>query len=443
MKFSRKDILITGFALLAMFFGAGNLIFPPMLGLQSGEDLPWAILGFIATGVGLPFLGVTAVALAGGDLEFIANRVHPAFSKIITTISVLCIGPLLAIPRTAATTYEVAIASFFNAPTPFMNTVALLITSTIFFIIVLFFVLKPTQLINNIGKILTPFMLIFLAIIILKGLITPLGSAGPSNYANPFSTGFLEGYNTMDAIASVIFGMIIVKGIREKGVSDRGSVARITIMAGSIAAAGLAFIYIGLGYIGSTTANVFTGENQGQLLVFISQGLLGTPGQAIMGIVMALACLTTAIGLVASCGEYFSRLSHYRISYNAVAIITTLVSFLLSNLGLVQILKISVPLLVFVYPIIIALIILTLLHNVFRGSRIVYVFSVGIVVLFVILDALKGFGNTLGIDVSLLTQLLNYLPLYQQGLGWVIPAAATAILMTLISYFLPNINKSL
>lgn len=429
MKYSSKDILITGFALLAMFFGAGNLIFPPMLGLQSGEQLPWALLGFIITGVGLPFLGVTAVAKAGGDLEILANRVHPAFSKIITTISVLCIGPLLAIPRTAATTYEVAIAPVTQSYNPQLM---LLLTSAVFFTLALFFVLKPTRILDNVGKILTPIMLIFLAVIIFVGIKSPLADFGPNTYANPFSQGFLEGYNTMDAIASVIFGMIIVKGIKDKGVTNNSQIARITIMAGSIAALGLGFIYIGLAYIGATTGTLFTGTNHGQMLIFLCESLLGGAGKVIIGVVMALACLTTAIGLVASCGEYFSRLFNYRVSYNTVAIITTLISFVLANMGLANILKISVPLLEFVYPIIIVLILLALFHNVFKGRRSVYVWTVGTIVIYVTLDFIYDMGALVGLDFGFIQQMLNILPFYKIGLGWFIPA----VLALCISFFL-------
>ena len=430
MKFSNKDILVTGFALLAMFFGAGNLIFPPMLGLQSGDQLFWALLGFVATGVGLPFLGITAVAKAGGDLELLANRVHPAFSKIITTISVLCIGPLLAIPRTAATTYEVAIAPV----TQYLNPqVGLLLTSVVFFTLTLFFVLKPTKILDNVGKILTPLMLIFLAIIIYLGVTNPLAPIGENSYTNPFSQGFLEGYNTMDAIASVIFGMVIVKGIKNKGVTDNNQIVKITVISGVIAALGLGFIYIGLGYIGATTGTLFTGDNHGQMLIFLSESLLGAVGKTIMGVVMALACLTTSIGLVSSCGEFFSRLFHNRVSYNTVTIITTLISFVLANMGLAKILKVSVPLLVFVYPIIIVLIMLGIFHNLFKGKRAVYVYTVGVIVLYVFLDTIYGLGQSLGINLGFIYTLLDLLPFYQLGLGWLVPAVVTLALTMVFS----------
>jgi len=429
-----KDILITGLALLAMFFGAGNLIFPPMLGVQSGESLLPALLGFILTGVGLPFLGVTAVAKVGGDLELLANRVNPVFSKIITTIAVLCIGPLLAIPRTAATTFEVAIVPFRPTDDPATIKIALLVTTVVYFLITLFFVLKPTKLLTNLGKILTPFLLLFLAIIIIKGILTPMGSIGEGSYSSPFARGFIEGYNTMDAIASTIFGMIIVKGIRARGIKDSSALTKITIKAGMIAAAGLAFIYVGLAYVGATTGTLYTGDNPGQLLSFLSTALLGNAGKLIIGLAIALACLTTSIGLVASCGEYFSRLSHYRLSYNTVAIVTTLVSFILANMGLAKILEISVPLLVIIYPIIMVLILLALFHDLFRGRKAVYVYTVGVTVILVLADAVYSLGTGLGLNLEFIPQMLSHLPLYGQGLGWVLPAVLVAILTTVFTF---------
>lgn len=425
LQFTRRDVLVTGFALLAMFFGAGNLIFPPMLGLQSGDQLFWAALGFIVTGVGLPLLGVTAVAIAGGDLEYLANRVHPTFSKIITTISLLCIGPLLAIPRTAATTFEVAIAPNISVSN---HQIPLFITTLVFFALTLFFVLRPTKILDSVGKLLTPLMLIFLAVIIFLGVTGPLAEPGPSSYTTPFASGFLEGYNTMDAIASVIFGMIIVKGLRSKGLKDNSQIVRITIISGFIAAAGLAIIYLGLAYIGSTTGTLYPGDNHGGMLIFISESFLGTFGRALIGIVMALACLTTAIGLIASCGEFFSRLSKNRLSYNTVSVIATIVSFVLANMGLANILKFSVPLLVFVYPIIISLVLLSLLNNLFNGSRAVYVFTVGVTVLFVVAESIYNIGNSFGVNLAFINNALNMLPFYDIGLGWVVPVTLVLVL---------------
>lgn len=432
MKLSNREIFVTGLALLAMFFGAGNLIFPPMLGKLAGEDLWLAVFGFIVTGVGLPLLGVTAVAMAGGDLEKLGSRVNPLFGKIITTVVVLCIGPLLAIPRTCATTYEVGVAPFLGDLSPVMSSLALAVTTVIFFAIVLAFVLRPSQIIHNLGKILTPLLLLFLGIIIFKGIVSPGAGIGAANYSTPFIQGFLEGYNTMDALAATIFGLVIVNSVRNKGVTDNNEIAKITIIAGIVAAVGLGSVYIGLAYIGATTGILYAGDNQGELLSFMSEYLLGSFGKVAIAIGMALACLTTAIGLVASCGSFFSRLTNNRVSYNTICIIATLVSALLANMGLATILEVSVPLLVTVYPIVIALVLLGIIHNLFKGKKIVYVTTVGITTILALVNLAASIGQRLGIQLGL-DKLLVYLPMHDQGLGWVVPALIVFVVGTLYS----------
>ncbi|WP_031513548.1 branched-chain amino acid transport system II carrier protein [Desulfofalx alkaliphila] len=432
MQLTKKEVLVTGLALLAMFLGAGNLIFPPMLGLQAGEMMWWAVLGFVATGVGLPLLGVTAVAKAGGDLQYLANRVHPLFSKVITTVVVLSIGPLLAIPRTAATTFEVGIAPFLQLNTPGEAKLALAISTFIFFGITLLYVLRPTKIVDNVGKFLMPALLLFLGVIIYKGMVSPMGTVGVSQYTSPFAQGFLEGYNTMDALASVIFGLVIVNAIKAKGITNNNEIARVTIWAGVIAAAGLAAVYVGLAYVGATSGSNFTGDNPGQLLAYLTKSLLGSTGQMVVAITIALACLTTAIGLVSSCGRFFNRLTNEKISYNTVCIIAVLVSLLLSNMGLAKILEVSVPLLVTVHPIVIVLVLLSLAHNLFGGKKPVYVAAVGGTTVLVLTNLLLDVANNLGIKLTMLSSALSYLPMREQGLEWVIPAIVMAVVGLMI-----------
>ncbi len=422
MQLTRKEVFYTGLALLAMFFGAGNLIFPPVLGQQAGEHLWIAMFGFIVTGVGLPLMGVTAVAKAGGDLEYLANRVHPLFSKVITTIVVLCIGPLLAIPRTAATTYEVAVVPFLGKA----SGLSLAVTSVVFFTVVLLFVLRGSKLIDDVGKILTPLLILFLAIVIIKGVFYPQGSIGAAQFELPFSKGFLEGYNTMDALASVIFGMVIVNALQDKGVKDKQVIAKVTITAGIIAAVGLSVIYLGLAYIGATTGNSFTGDNPGQMLSFLTTALLGSLGKVVIAIAMTLACLTTAIGLVACCGSFFSRLSNNRISYNTICCMTVILSTLLANMGLAKILEVSVPLLVTVYPIIIVLVILALCHNLFRGNRMVYVTSIIGASLVVLAGLVEMIAAKFGVNLHI-QNVLAIMPWQEHGLGWVTPTLFMAV----------------
>ncbi|SMB92890.1 branched-chain amino acid:cation transporter, LIVCS family [Desulfonispora thiosulfatigenes DSM 11270] len=438
MKLGKKDILITGLALLAMFLGAGNLIFPPKLGLQAGGSFWPAIFGFIITGVGLPLLGVTAVAKAGGDLELLANRVNPLFSKIITTIVILSIGPMLAIPRTAATTFEVGVAPFLGTTDPATVKMALAVTTLIFFLITLLFVLKPTKILDSVGSILTPFLILFLGIIIFKGISSPLGVASKATLVSPFTKGFLEGYNTMDALASVIFGLAIANSIKGKGIEDKKEVAKVTISAGIIAAIGLSAIYLGISYIGSTTGTLFTGDNPGQLLSFVVDSLLGSTGKLVLALTMALACLTTSIGLVASCGSFFNRLTKGKVSYNTICIITVLISAILANMGLSKILEVSAPLLVTVYPIIIVLVVISLFDGLFKGNRAVYIISITGTVILSLTNLIYSIGTNMGLNLNFIKNALSVLPLYDKGLEWIIPA----FLLALVANFVKPSNSS-
>ena len=439
MKLTKKEIIVTGLALLAMFLGAGNLIFPPMLGKLAGDDVWIAVLGFVTTGVGLPMLGVTAVALAGGDLEHLGSRVHPLFGTIITTIVILSIGPLLAIPRTAATTFEVGVVPFLTNSSPENIKIALAVTTVIFFSISLLFVLRPSKLVDNVGKILTPVLILFLGLIIYKGIIASQAAFGAAEYATPFTQGFLEGYNTMDALASVIFGLVIINAVKGKGVTDNKEIAKVTIIAGIIAAVGLSSVYIGLAYIGATTGTTFTGDNPGQMLSYITEVLLGAWGKITIALAMTLACLTTAIGLIASCGSYFNRLTNNRISYNTICIATALVSALLANMGLAKILEVSVPLLVTVYPIIIVLILLAVTNSIFNGERSVYVAAIGTTTVIALVNLAASIGEKAGISLAfVLEEILAYLPLQKQGLGWVMPA----LIMAVIGMFFKTKSKA-
>ncbi|WP_066633910.1 branched-chain amino acid transport system II carrier protein [Desulfolucanica intricata] len=426
MQLSKKEIFVTGLALLAMFLGAGNLIFPPMLGFNAGTDLWWAAAGFIMTGVGLPLLGVTAVARAGGDLEYLANRVHPLFSKIVTTIVVLSIGPLLAIPRTAATTFEVAVTPFLQTAGQAAAQPALAVTTLVFFVATLLFALRPSEITDNLGKLLTPLMVIFLGILIFKGVTAPIGTMGAGQYAAPLARGFLEGYNTMDALASVIFGLVIVNAVKAKGVTNNSEIARVTILAGVIAAIGLSSIYTGLTYVGATTGATFTGDNPGQMLTYITEALIGPAGKFVIAVTMTLACLTTAIGLVSTCGAFFSRLSGNRVSYNVICVITALVSLVLANMGLSKILELSVTLLVAIYPVIIVLVLLSLGHKLFKGKREVYIASVSATVVVNLANTVNSIAAKTGIKLPVVGNALTYLPLHEQGLDWVIPAILMA-----------------
>ncbi|WP_102274256.1 branched-chain amino acid transport system II carrier protein [Cytobacillus massiliigabonensis] len=426
---STKQIMAVGLMLFALFFGAGNMIFPPFLGQDAGTNVWTAIIGFLITGVGLPLLAIIAIARVG-DVQTMASRVHPVYGVIFTVVMYLVIGPLFAIPRTGTVSYEIGVIPFLsesavNSPLP------LAIFSVVFFAITAWLAMNPTKLVDTIGKILTPALLIILTVIVIKALITPLGDPqtpiGP--YVDgPFFKGFVEGYLTMDTIAALVFGIIVISSIQGLGVSNKKSITKICVQAGLIAAAGLALVYLSLAYIGSTAPDAIgIQENGGALLSKAADHLFGSFGSIILALAIVFACLTTSIGLVSACATYFNKLMP-RYSYKTIVLIFSIFSMIIANIGLTQLIAFSVPVLVIIYPLAIVLIVLSFFHNFFKGYSLVYIVALIPTGIISLIDGLK----TAGLNVSALTDSLSFLPLFDQGIGWIVPAIAGA----LVGYFI-------
>ena len=435
MKKGFKDCIIVGFALFAMFFGAGNLIFPPLLGFITGSKWTVTFIAFSITGICIPILGIFAMGKAGGDVQHFAGKVHPLFADIFGTVIMLGIGPLLAIPRTAATTYEIGVL-------PFSTSVSPAVSSIIFFVIVLIFSIKSSKVIDTIGKYLTPILIIVLAAIIIRSFITPLGpfeNPAPQNF---FLKGFLEGYQTMDALAAMLFATIIINNIKERGYSDRKSLLKINLSAGLIAAAGLLLVYGGLLHAGASASAVFPKNiNRTSLLINICAHLWGNTGKIILSLSIAFACLTTAIGLTATAGNFFRKLFRNKVSYETIVIVVSVFSCWLANYGVENIIRYSVPLLEALYPVCILLTIMNLFDD-YIPNRYYYVGgTVGTLLVscaqaFVsteglINDLLRGFG-TKPVSFEGLSALLNELPLSSIGISWLIPALIGAVLFGII-----------
>lgn len=404
-----NDVLVVGVALFAMFFGAGNLIFPPFMGMMAGSSWGLALLGFLITGIGMPLLGIMASARAGGNVEHLASRVNPAFGRVMSIVIILAIGPLLAIPRTGATTFElgvVPIAPWFS-PALF---------SVVYFGVTLFFALNQSAVVDKIGKILTPFLLGTLAWIIIKGIITPLGPIVDQSFANPFGRGFLEGYQTMDAMASVVFAEIVIGALVFKGYSTSSDQVKLTSMAGLIAAVGLGLVYGGLMYVGATAVTRFpAGIERTQLVVGISQALLGEAGKVALGLAVGLACLTTSIGLTATVAEYFSKLFKGRVGYKTICVITVVFSGIFATVGVTTIVRLAVPLLVTVYPVVIVLILLTM-----AGVRQKAVYTGAVVG--ALSTSIFEASAAAGFTITPVAELIARIPLASAGFPWILPA---------------------
>ncbi|MDU6334595.1 branched-chain amino acid transport system II carrier protein [Clostridium sporogenes] len=421
-KTSSKDFIVIGFALFAMFFGAGNLIFPPFIGNLVGDKAPVAIIGFLITGVGLPLSAIIACAKINGTFSDISGRVGKMFAIISTTALILAIGPMLCIPRTAATTYELTVQPIFPGITP-------VVSAIIYFSICLVFVLRPSGIVDSIGKVLTPCLLVMLSIIIIKGLVSPLGPVVNTNFKGAFSTSLLEGYQTMDTMGSVIYASIILAAVRSKGYTDQKDVISVTIKSGMVAIIGLGLVYGGLMILGSQTSQIISGKiGRTALVIEIVKRDLGNIGIVILGIAVGLACLTTAVGLLSTGAEYLSKLTKGKVSYNVFAIIISLVSGILGIGGVDKIIKFSVPILQILYPIVIVLIVITLLGKAVKNDSVVK-FTVYITLIVSIIDTM----NTLtGEKVTFIKGILGIIPLSGLGFAWLIPAIIAFIIGTIV-----------
>ncbi|MCA1056893.1 branched-chain amino acid transport system II carrier protein [Rossellomorea aquimaris] len=418
-------ILTVGLMLFALFLGAGNMIFPPFLGQQAGDHVWTGITGFLITGVGLPLMGVIAIAKSGGDLQTLASRVHPVFGLIFTIVMYLAIGPFFGIPRTGTVAYEIGIIPFLSEDAAKYG-VSLLIYSIVFFALTAWLAMNPSKLVDRIGKILTPSLLIILTVLVVKSIVTPMGSFGEPNaaYGNgALFKGFIEGYLTMDTIAALVFGIVVINAIKDRGITNRASLTKITIIAGVIAAAGLALVYLSLSYIGATsTDSIGVQANGGAILSAAANHLFGSFGAVILGLAITFACITTSVGLVSACAQFFTKI--IPISYPKLVIVLSLFSMLIANIGLTQLIAVSLPVLIIIYPLAIVLILLSFMHNWFNGYSLVYVFALVPTGLISLIDGLK----TAGMDVSSISNALSFLPFYAEGIGWLLPALVGAVI---------------
>ena len=418
--YKTKDVLLTGFALFAMLFGAGNLIFPPMLGYETNSSWISTMLAFTITGVGFPFLGILSVSIVGNGIKDFANRVSPMFSTIFAIISILAIGPMLAIPRTGATAYEI---TFLH--NGMNNTIYKYIYLFCYFGIVILFSLRANKVIERVGKILTPILLLLLFLIIAKGIFFSGLSIKPDIYPYAFKKGFLEGYQTMDTIASIAYAGIILKAIKNGRNLTQKQEFSFLIKAGLVAILSLALIYGGFALVGAKMHSVLVTKDKIELLVKTTSYLLGGYGNLILAICVAGACLTTAIGLVATVGEFFSSITSFK--YENIVIFTVIISFLLSILGVESIIRISVPILIFIYPVMISLIILNLFGKYIKND---YVYK-GVVLFTGIIGLIESLAS-IGITNTYTNSVLEILPFSDYGLTWLFPGLIGYILFSLI-----------
>lgn len=431
-KLTTKQYLLISTLLFGMFFGAGNLIVPPMTGKMAGENVWITMVFFCVTAVVLPIMGVIAVAKSGG-LKNLALRVDGKFAAVFTAAIYLSIGPALGIPRAGSVPFEMAIRPYL--PEMFSGPWSLFAYTVLFFGVAYWLSLTPSKLVERMGKIITPCLLILMAVLFVtslaKGMPLPAKPLGEVYQTAPGLQGFIDGYMTMDTIAALNFGLVISMVIYELKVKEEKEMIKITIKSGMMAGGLLVMIYFLLAYLGAASAGMFADtENGAQILGQVSMHLLGTSGTILQGAIFTLACLTTCVGLITSTGKYFTTLTD-KFSYKSWATIWTVLSFIFANIGLNAILKYNVTVLFVLYPISIVLIVLALSEKWLGNSPVVYRATIYTTALVSMVGALKA---ELDLEIPLLYPLFAQLPLHSFKLGWVIPALTVLVLSYGLSF---------
>ena len=412
------DSIVVGFALFAMFFGAGNVVFPPYIGMHAGEQWANGFLFYFIADIGLALVAMFAILHAGGA-DNITGRIGHVASKVLMCAVILCIGPMVAIPRTAATTLEMSVTPFFSGISP-------VVFSIIFFAVILLLSIKQSAVIDIVGKILTPALLIGLLVLIVKGFVSPIGDIVDTGVSASEVTvnGIKSGYQTMDVLAAMAFGIIILSSADEKGYTDSKSAAKMIGIAAALSGVLLLIVYFGLTYLGATASTVFpTDISRANLVIGIVELLLGKAGLIIFAIVIALACITTAVALVSSAASFFAKLANDKISYGVFVVVICVSSAVISNLGLDMIIAIATPVLDIVYPPMLVLILLSWFGDKLHKS--VYVSSVAGSLIASVLATAELYGMNIPV--------IDSLPLASLGLGWLTPAAVFGLVAYLVS----------
>ena len=426
-KLSFKQILSISVMLFAMFFGAGNMIFPASMGQLAGTNFFSALMGFILTDAGIAILGIAAVVFVGSSMNDLASLISRKFAIAFGILIYLLIGPLFALPRTGSVSFEIMISPYLDGHT-FIPSI---IFTMIFFGITYYLSNNPSKIVDIISKYLTPILLLsiitmFVASLISEPIVGKLNfgtMVAPSGDYNsiPFFTGMVEGYNALDGPAGLAFAIIVINAIKSFGIKEKGSIVRYTLLCGVIAAVFLSVVYFMLTYIGALTLTPF--ENGGALLHAVTNYLFGNLGAVILGVAVLLACLTTSIGLTTAFADYFHSLFP-KYSYKKIAACVCIFSFVVANVGLSTLISISLPVLMMIYPVTVVLILLSFLKKYINNRRMVYILSM----IFTFAVSLFNGLETANIQISFISEFLHMLPFYEFNLGWVVPAISGAIL---------------
>ncbi len=417
-KRSRFDFIVVGFALFAVFFGAGNLIFPPYLGLESGTKWFPALASFVAADAGLSIMTVLAIVRLGTDHDLL-GRLPRRAGLLCMDIVMLIVGPLLCIPRTCATTFEMGAHVLFPDLSSW-------IFGVLFFALVAVLTIRPGKVVDIVGKYLTPMLLVTIAVLCIKGFVTPIGDiVSPQPDFQTLKEGFLNGYQTMDVLGALAITIVIMKTVQDKGYNDKKSQMKVIGRAGIVAGAALFLVYGGLAYLGATTSNMKLSSEIGhtELVVLVTFLLLRRFGVILLSLIVFFACLTTAVGLVSSASTYFSERLKGRVSYTALVLVICVLGMLISNVGISTMISLASPMLSVLYPLLLTQVFLSFFSEKIRKNGVFIGAALGAVIP-MLLDVAYGFGLPFG--------FVTKLPLYSLGFAWVIPAVIGGLIGALI-----------
>jgi LIVCS family branched-chain amino acid:cation transporter len=413
-----RQTMITGFALFSLFFGAGNLILPPLLGYRAGEDWSWVTFGFVLSAVIIPMMALFGHARLQGNMADFCRKLWPGFGPVYSLV-IYVIALTLPAPRTASVTYEMAVEPYFQWSS--------FTLSSVYFALVFVFVLNRSRIISIIGKFLTPLILIILLAIIIIGLQEPTSSMSPSSFDHNFTAGVLEGYQTFDAIGGVVVGGIAVISLGLVGGMSYREKRRILGNASIVAGLGLLLVYGGLIVLGAHYSTMLQTDDRTALVAYLSTSALGNYGNAMLGVLVALACFTTAVGIITGAADYLKELfGNSQKAYVVTAFIGCLSGVLIGQFNVPFIINAAIPALLLSYPLTIVLIVLNCLPEAWSDDA-VYKWVVAVTLIFTLPDFLASFWES-----NPLSGVADLLPLHQQSMAWLIPALLTFILVNLI-----------
>lgn len=422
-----RDIVALGFMTFALFIGAGNIIFPPIVAQQAGEHVWLAAFGFLITAVGLPVITIIALSRVEGSIQILSSPLGKIASLILTITCYLTVGPLFATPRTATVSYEIGFSSYLGT-----SSSSLLIYSAIYFSVVTLISLYPNKILDTVGYVLSPLKILSLTILGIAAMMIPTGFVPPAinNYIDsPVSEGFVNGYLTMDTLGALVFGIVIIQAIRSRGVSNPKLITRYAVIASIISGIGLTVVYLSLFKLGLGSHEVAANASNGAVILHAYvQHAFGDLGSIFLSAMIFIACMVTAIGLTCACAEYFSSIT--KIGYKVWVFILIGFSFIISNLGLTKLIAFSVPVLSAIYPPAIVVIMLSFGWKFFNHPRRVIAPVTAVSLVFGIVDGL----NVANFE---LPYALTHLPLAEQNLAWLIPS----LVVFVIAFVIDKVKK--